>query len=96
MSDNRASNEGGGIFATGGVTIGNTILKAGTSGANIDGNPGTVTSHGYNISSDDGGGFLNATGDQINTHPLLARFSSTAADLFTHQLLGGQPRDQCG
>ena len=96
MSDNRASNEGGGIFATGGVTIGNTILKAGTSGANIDGNPGTVTSHGYNLSSDDGGGFLNATGDQINTDPLLGPLQINGGPTFTHELLTGSPAINAG
>jgi hypothetical protein len=96
ISGNTASEEGGGIFATGGVTIGNTILKAGTSGANIDGNPGTVTSQGYNLSSDDGGGFLNATGDQINTDPLLGPLQFNGGPTFTHQLLTGSPAINAG
>jgi hypothetical protein len=44
------------------VEIGNTILNANASG-NID---GTVTSRGYNVCSDNGGGLLNGPGDQIN------------------------------
>jgi hypothetical protein len=48
---------GGGIFNTETLEIGNTVLKAGDSGANISNNDGTVTSFGYNLSSDDGGGF---------------------------------------
>jgi len=58
---------GGGISAAGDVAIGNTVLNN-NSDANID---GTVTSHGYNISSDDGGGNLNGPGDQINTDPMI-------------------------
>src|SRR6266571_9090040 len=47
---------GGGIFSTETVEIGNTILNAGKSGANILNRRGSVTSHGYNVRSDDGGG----------------------------------------
>ena len=96
MSDNTATNEGGGILTTGVLTIGNTILKAGTSGANISGNPGTVTSQGYNLSSDDGGGFLNATGDQINTDPLLGPLQFNGGSTFTHHLLAGSPAINAG
>ena len=56
------------------LDITDTILKAGASGENIQ-NPnfggGTVTSHGYNLSSDNGGGYLTALADQINTDPML-------------------------
>ena len=78
------ANEGGGIFANGGVQIGNTILKTGASGANIAGNPGSVTSLGYNLSSDDGGGFLTGTGDQINTDPVLGPLQENSGPTFTH------------
>jgi hypothetical protein len=52
------------------LNIGNTILA--NNGANLF-NSATATfmSEGYNLSSDGGGGFLTATGDQINTDPLL-------------------------
>ena len=66
-----SADQGGSIFGSGALEIGNTVLKVGASGANIFNNGGTVTSHGYNLSSDDGGGFLTAIGDQINTDPLL-------------------------
>jgi len=39
------------------VTLGNTILNAGDSGENVANGGGSVTSLGYNISSDNGGGF---------------------------------------
>jgi len=38
------------------VEISNIILNAGASGENIFNDGGTVTSLGYNLSSDDGGG----------------------------------------
>jgi hypothetical protein len=45
---------------------------------------GTVTSHGYNLSSDNGGGFLTATGDQINTSPALGPLQDNGGPTFTH------------
>ena len=66
VSGNSAPTCGG---VCGEVEIGNTILNANASG-NID---GTVTSHGYNISSDDADGLLNGPGDQINTIRCLVR-----------------------
>ena len=92
ISDNRAANEGGGILTTGVLAIGNTILKAGTSGANIAGNPGTVTSHGYNLSSDDGGGFLNCDRrpDQYRSTPRPTSVQRRP-DLYPSPP-GGQPR----
>jgi hypothetical protein len=96
MSGNTATNAGGGILTPGILAIANTILKAGTSGANISNNGGTVTSYGYNLSSDDGGGFLNATGDQINTDPLLGPLQFNGGPTFTHELLTGSPAINMG
>ena len=64
LSGNSATT-GGGILNSGfdgsaTLSIGGTVLNAGGSGANIFNNSGTVTSLGYNLSSDDGGGFLTA------------------------------------
>src|SRR6266478_4558035 len=75
LSGNSATT-GGGILNSGfdgdaTLSIGGTVLNAGGSGANIFNNSGTVTSLGYNLSSDDGGGFLTGPGDQINTNPML-------------------------
>jgi hypothetical protein len=93
---------GGGIFndahigegAT--LEIGNTILKTGSSGANIYNPEGTVTSLGYNLSNDDGDGFLTATGDQINTDPLLGPLQDNGGPTFTHALLTGSPAIDAG
>ena len=54
LSDNR----GGGISVSAALEIGNTVVKAGVSGPNIAIDGGTLISHGYNVSSDDGGGYL--------------------------------------
>jgi hypothetical protein len=86
ISGNTATKNGGGIIITnGGVStldIGNTILA--NSGANIVNEGGTVTSHGYNVSSDNGGGFLSATGDLINTDPALGPLQDNGGPTFTH------------
>jgi hypothetical protein len=82
---------GGGI-STGGGVIGDTILNN-NSGANID---GTVTSHGYNISTDDGGGNLTGPGDQINTDPMLGPLQDNGGPTFTHALLSGSPAIDAG
>ena len=89
VSGNSAATCGG---VCGGVEIANTILNANASG-NID---GTVTSHGYNISSDDGGGHLKGLGDQINTDPLLGPLQDHGGPTFTHALLPGSPAIDAG
>jgi hypothetical protein len=97
ISGNSADGNGGGIdLSSGLLQIGNTILKAGAQGVNIH-SSGTVTSHGYNLSSDNGGGFLTATGDQINTDPLLGPLQNNGGDgTLTHQLLPGSPAINAG
>ena len=102
LSDNSAGFYGGGIFNDGhfgeGATleIGDTILKTGSSGANIYNPEGTVTSLGYNLSNDDGDGFLTATGDQINTDPMLGPLQDSGGPTFTHALLAGSPAIDAG
>lgn len=93
VSNNIANQDGGGIHNGNGRTfeIVNTILKTGTAGANIFNDGGTVTSHGFNLSNDDGGGFLNAAGDQINTDPILGPLQFNGGPTLTHQLLTGSP-----
>ncbi|HEX4501104.1 MAG TPA: right-handed parallel beta-helix repeat-containing protein, partial [Scandinavium sp.] len=95
LSDN-SSPLGGGVFNIGTLQIGNTILNAGASGGNIANNGGIVTSHGYNLSSDDGGGFLTGAGDQINTNPRLGPLQDNGGPTFTHELLPGSPAIDAG
>jgi hypothetical protein len=86
------NNDNGGTAT---VTIGNTILKTGASGENIL-NAGTITSHGYNLSSDNGGGLLTASGDQINIDPLLGPLQDNGGLTFTHALLPGSSAIDAG
>jgi hypothetical protein len=96
FSNNSASVAGGTLYLTGPLELGNTILKAGTSGVNIFNNGGTVTSHGYNVCSDNGSGFLNGPGDQINTDPMLGPLQNNGGPTLTHALLPGSPAIDAG
>ena len=58
----------GDIDNGGTLTLVSTILKSAVTIAN---HSGTVISSGWNLSSDNGGGFLTGTDDQINTDPKL-------------------------
>ena len=96
ITGNSASS-GGGIYNDGKSSeISNTILNAGALGENIFNNGGTVTSDGYNLSSDDGGGYLTGPGDQINTDPLLGPLQNNGGPTFTHALLPGSPAIDAG
>ena len=98
ISDNTAAS-GGGIYNFGANArseIGNTILKAGAGGNIANNNGGTVTSLGYNLSSDNGGGFLTGPGDQINTEPMLGPLQDNGGPTFTHDLLAGSPAINAG
>ena len=71
-------------------------MNTGALGENIFNNGGTVTSHGYNLSNDDGGGYLTGPGDQINTDPLLGPLQDNGGPTFTHALLPGSPAIDAG
>jgi predicted outer membrane repeat protein len=88
--------DGGALYLSSPLEVGNTILKAGASGVNIFNNGGSLITHGYNISSDDGGGFLNGPGDQINTDPMLGPLQDNGGPTFTHALLPGSPAIDAG
>src|SRR5205823_8580749 len=81
----------------GGAYIENTIFKVSPGGHSIvsDGFS-TIMSQGYNVSSDDGGGYLNGPGDQINTDPLLGLLQDNGGPTFTHALLPGSPAIDAG
>ena len=57
---------------------------------------GTVTSLGYNLSSDDGGGFLTATGDRINTDPKLGPLQDNGGPTFIHLPAADSPAIDAG
>jgi hypothetical protein len=97
FNDNSASFLAGGIVNFGPLQIGDTILNAGASGVNLYVNgDGTVTSQGYNISSDDAGGFLTGLGDQLFTNPMLGPLQENGGPTFTHALLPGSPAINAG
>jgi hypothetical protein len=88
---------GGSILNDGGAAqIGDTVLNAGASGGTIFINTGTVTSLGYNLASDNGGGVLTGPGDQINTDPMLGPLQDNGGPTFTHALLPGSPAIDAG
>jgi len=98
-SGNSANYNGGGISNFGkaaGLELGSTIFNAGSSGENIFNSAGMIISHGYNLSSDNGGGHLTGPGDQINTDPVLGSLQDNGGPTFTHALLPGSPAIDTG
>jgi hypothetical protein len=97
-----SANSGGGIYydfdgSSGGtVILANTVLKTGASGENIYNFGGQVVSQGYNLSNDNGSGFLTGPGDQINTDPVLGPLQDNGGPTFTHALLPGSPAIDAG
>jgi hypothetical protein len=77
------------------ASFANTIFKASASG-NFFNKNGTITSLGYNLSNDEGGGFLISPGDQVNTDPLLGPLQDNGGPTFTHELLPGSPAIDTG
>ena len=75
------------------MKIGNTIFKAGPVGENIYNvqQLGPVISLGYSLSSDNGGGYLTATGDRINTDPKLGPLQNNGGPTFTHLPASNSP-----
>ncbi|MEY2511173.1 MAG: hypothetical protein QOE26_1936 [Verrucomicrobiota bacterium] len=105
FSRNAAPN-GGGIYNTGTnagnsfVQLGNTILYSTGAdlGANLvnDGSGTSITSSGYNLSSDNGGGFLTAAGDQKNINPQLGALQDNGGPTKTMALLPNSPAQDQG
>ena len=78
------------VWAT--LQLGSTIFDTGS----IWNESGTINSLGYNLSSDDAGGFLTATGDHINTDPMLGPLQDNGGPTFTHELLPNSPAIDAG
>jgi hypothetical protein len=93
ISGNTANHQPGGIYAITPVELTHTILNSNQNIVNVG---TTITSHGYNISSDDGGGFLTGPGDQINTDPILGALQNNGGPTETHALLPGSPAIDAG
>jgi len=95
LTDNAAET----IYVTSGlssstVEIGSTILNAGASGSTIASFSlvsNTITSLGYNLSSDDASGVLTHRTDLLDTDPLLGSLEDNGGPTFTCALLPGSP-----
>jgi hypothetical protein len=84
-------NSAGGIFNGGTATLQNSII-AKNSGKNCG---GTITSHGYNLSSDSSCAFSNS-GDRDNTNPVLGTLGNYGGPTPTIPLLTGSPAIDAG
>jgi hypothetical protein len=83
---------GGGIFnVESDMAMGNTILKTGSSGENIVNVGGSVATIGYNLSNDNGGGFLTDVTDQVNTDPILGPLKNNGGPTLTYAPLSNSP-----
>jgi hypothetical protein len=97
LSGNSSASGGGienvGRFGPARLEIGNTILSAGDVGENLFNDSGTVTTLGYNLSSDGAGALFIGTGDRINIDPLLdpAGLQDNGGPTFTIGLLACSP-----
>jgi hypothetical protein len=78
------------------LELASTILNAGASGGTLFNNGGQVTSLGYNLANDAGGGVLTGPGDQINTDPMLGPLQDNGGPTFTHELLIGSTAINAG
>ena len=78
LTDNSGTTAGAIYNRLGELEIKNTILNSGAMGPNILNDLGTITSDGFNLSSDDAGGVLIGPDDQINTDPLLGPLETMA------------------
>ncbi|PWT84752.1 MAG: hypothetical protein C5B58_04225 [Acidobacteria bacterium] len=86
-----SGNSAGGIFNSGTATLQNSIISS-NAARNCT---GTITSHGYNLSSDGSCAFSNS-GDRNNTNPLLGALGSNGGPTPTIPLLSGSPAIDAG
>ena len=91
ISGNSASTAGGGIWGPGTATLQNSVV-ANNSGGNCR---GTMTSDGYNLSSDGTCNFNNS-GDLNNTDPKLGQLGNYGGPTQTIPLLSGSPAIDAG
>jgi hypothetical protein len=93
LSSNTYVQVDGGVIdnESGLVELGSTILNGDPSDINLLNNSGTITSYGYNLSSDSGSGYLTNTADLINTDPKLGPLTNNGGLTFTCALLTNSP-----
>ncbi len=83
---------GGGVYNDGNAALQNSIVANSTSGGNCS---GTMTSNGYNLSSDNTCNFNNS-GDLNNTNPKLGQLGNYGGPTQTIPLLSGSPAIDSG
>jgi hypothetical protein len=96
VSNSTISSDGDCIYSQARLTIGGTILQRNGSGGTIVSAPGLITSLGYNLSNDNGGGYLTGPGDLINRDPLLGLLQDNGGPTLTRALLPGSPAVDMG
>jgi hypothetical protein len=96
ISGNSATNGGAICNDAAPLEITNSILNAGDVGENIFNDGGTIISLGYNLSSDNGGGYLSAPGDQTNTDPILGPLQDNGGSTQTHRPYPQSPAIDAG
>ena len=97
LSGNSADTSGGGIFNNGAATLQNSIVANSPSGGNCSGTTGTgtITSKGYNLSSD-GSCDFDGPGDLNNTDPMLGPLQNNGGPTQTMALPSGSPAVDAG
>src|SRR6476620_6140435 len=96
ISGNSAINGGAICNNAAPLDMANSILNAGDVGQNIFNDGGTITSLGYNLSSDNGGGYLSGPGDQTNTNPILGSLQDNGGPTQTHRPYPQSPAIDAG
>jgi hypothetical protein len=96
ISGNSGANGGAICNNAAPLEIANSILNAGDVGQNIFNDSGTITSLGYNLSSDNAGGYLNGPGDQTNTDPILGPLQNNGGPTQTHRPYPQSPAIDAG
>ena len=96
FSSNSVSAGGKTLYVTSAIELGHAILKAGSSSTNILVSGGSLTTHGYNLSSDNAAGLLTGPGDQVNTDPLLGPLQNNGGPTSTQALLPSSPAIDAG
>lgn len=89
---NNIAGQGGGIYTTGDMEIKSSIIASNT---NNCAGFGTISSLGYNLDDTNLCGFA-ATGDLVNTNPLLGTLQDNGGPTFTQALLTGSPAIDTG
>jgi hypothetical protein len=96
ISGNSGANGGAICNDVAPLEIANSILNAGDVGENIFNDGGIITSLGYNLSSDDAGGYLISPGDETNTDPILGPLQDNGGPTQTHRPYPQSPAIDAG